>query len=66
MKNIFKIALLSILCCGSSFASNKIGPIILNEIGVNIGTGEHQMTYKLTGGDKLKEHELIKEKYAQN
>lgn len=32
MKNIFKIALLSILCSGSSFASNTIGDVILNEI----------------------------------
>ncbi len=33
MKNIFKIALFSILCSGSSFAANTMSTVILNEVG---------------------------------
>ena len=32
MKNIFKIALFLLICCGSTFASNIIGNVILNEV----------------------------------
>lgn len=39
-------------------------PKILDSVGVNIGVGDHQMTYILTEEEKLSEHKLIKEKYA--
>lgn len=41
-------------------------PIILNQVGVIIGTGEHQMTNILTDEEKLKEHQLIQQKYEEN
>lgn len=38
-------------------------PKILDNIGVKIGIGDHQMTNILTDEEKLAEHKLIKEKY---
>lgn len=40
-------------------------PIILQDINVNLGIGDHQMTHILTDEEKLKEHELIKQKYGK-
>lgn len=39
-------------------------PKILDTIGVTIGVGDHQMTYILTDAEKLKEHKLMRKKYA--
>lgn len=39
-------------------------PTILDEVGIIIGTGPHQMTHILTNEEKLAEHKLIKEKYG--
>ena len=39
-------------------------PKILEEVNVNIGVGDHQMTHILTDEEKLAEHKLIQEKYA--
>lgn len=38
-------------------------PKILDEVNVNIGVGNHQMTNILTNEEKLSEHKYIKEKY---
>jgi len=40
-------------------------PLILNQVGVNIGVGNHQMTNILTDEEKLEEHKLINEKYGE-
>lgn len=39
-------------------------PTILEQIGVYMGIGEHQMTRILTNEEKLAEHKLIEEKYV--
>ncbi len=38
-------------------------PVILNDQIIGIGKGDHQMTHILTDEEKLKEYELIKQKY---
>lgn len=38
-------------------------PTILEGVAINIGTGPHQMTNKLSNEEKLAEHKLIREKY---
>lgn len=39
-------------------------PYIYPGIHLNLGQGDHQMTHILTNQEKLKEHELINQKYA--
>lgn len=39
-------------------------PKIIDEIGVNIGIGDHQMTHILTDKEKLLEHKIMNKKYA--
>lgn len=39
-------------------------PKILDKVGVNIGVGDHQMTYILTDKEKLAEHKIMRKKYG--
>lgn len=39
-------------------------PIYLNDINVTIGVGEHQSTHLMGDEVKIKEHQMMKEKYA--
>lgn len=38
-------------------------PLLLEDININIGTGDHQMSHILTDEEKLAEHYYIKQKY---
>lgn len=39
-------------------------PVILDQVGVNIGVGNHQMTHILTDEEKLAEHNYMNKKYV--